>query len=191
MKMRFFMKNHLVACPSIPVILTVLLLSVGEPTIIQDGIPVNNLSEYTVRYLSEDGNDTDNCLSDQGYPPLSNATIEYCRSLIYTLTGDYKNESSNVSDLVIIILPGRYLIGELGIKIIDYRNIFLTKMPGAIGEVVFRCFRFLEESFNNLFVVFGVNISLNNIVFTECGSYGSPVRFQHTLNITVSNCTFR
>ncbi len=187
------MKSQLVAWLSTLVILATLLLSVGESTVIQDGIPVNNLSDYTVRYLSEDGNDTKSCLSDQGYSrsPLNNATVEYCGSLIYTLTGDYKNESSNITNLVVIIQPGQYTIGDQGIKIIRYKNIFLTKMPDTVGEVVFKCFQFLEDDFNNLYIVRGVNISLNGIVFTECGSFDSPVRLQHTLNVTISNCTFR
>ena len=168
-----------------------LLFSLGEPTVIQDGIPMNNLSEYTVRYLSGDGNDTESCLSDQGYTPLNNTIVEYCGSLIYALTGDYKNESSNVANLVVVILPGQYTIGDHGIKIDRYENIFLTKMPGTVGEVVFRCFQFLSEDFNNLYVVRGINISLNSIVFTECGSYDSPVRLQHSLNVSISNCTFR
>lgn len=172
-------------------ILGVILFSVGESTVTQDGIPVDNLSEYTVRYLSEDGNDTESCLSDQGYTPLNNTIVEYCGSLIYALTSDYNNESSNVTNLVLVILPGQYTIGEQGIKIDRYENIFLTKMPGTVGEVVFRCFQFLPEDFNNLYVVRGVNISLNSIVFTECGSFDSPVRFQHSLNVTISNCTFR
>ena len=176
---------------SILVILATLLLSVGESTVIQDGIPVNDLSEYTVRYLSEDGNDTKSCLSDQGYSTLNSSTVEYCGSLIYTLTGDYKNSSSNVINLVVVIRPGQYTIGDHGIKIDRYENIFLTKMPGTVGEVVFKCFQYLEEGFNNLYVVRGVNISLNGIVFTECGSFDSPVRLQHTLNVTISNCTFR
>lgn len=185
------MKNQFVAWLSTLTILATPLFSIGESTVIQDGIPVNNLSEYTVRYLSEDGNDTESCLSDQGYSLLNNVTVDYCGSLIYALTGDYKNESSNVTNLVVVILPGQYTIGDQGIKILQYENVFLTKMPGTVGEVVFKCFQFLEESFNNLFVVRGVNISLNSIVFTECGSYNSPVRLQHTLNVTISNCTFR
>ena len=187
------MKSQLMAWIRTLVILATLLLSVGESIVIQDGIPANNLSDYTVRYLSEDGNDTESCLSDQGYSrsPLNSATIEYCGSLIYALTGDYKNESSNITNLVVIIRPGQYTIGDRGIKIDRYENIFLTKMPGTVGEVVFKCFKYLEEDFNNLYVVRGVNISLNGIVFTECGSYDSPVRLQHTLNFTISNCIFR
>lgn len=187
------MKRQLVAWLSTLVILATLLLSVGESTVIQDGIPTNNLSDYTIRYLSKDGNDTESCLSDQGYytSPLNSATVEYCRSLIYALTGDYRNESSSITNLVVIIRPGQYNIGEQGIKIDRYKNIFLTKMPGTVGEVVFKCFKYLEEDFNNLYVVRSVNISMNGIVFTECGSYDSPVRLQHTLNVTISNCTFR
>ena len=185
------MKSQLVAWLSTLATVAALLSSLGESTVIQDGLPVNNLSEYTVRYLSEDGNDTQSCLSDQGFSPLNNQTVEYCGSLVYALTGDYKKESSNVTHLVVVIFPGQYSMGDEGIKIDRYENIFLTKMPGADGEVVFKCFQFLEEDFNNLYIVRGVNISLNNIVFTECGSHDSPVRLQHTLNVTISNCTFR
>lgn len=171
------------------------LAELGEATVIQDGLPVNDLSQYTIRYLSEtEGSDTDSCLSNQIYPPDSrqdNTTTVYCGSLIYALTGGYMNKSSNISYLVVIILPGNYSIGEGGIEIDFVDNIFLTKMPGASGEVIIKCSRFLEDSFNNLFLQIGRNISMNGIVFSECGSYGSPVRIQHTLNATISNCTFR
>ena len=184
------MKGSFRSCVSLFLLLVAAFV---DATIVEDGLPVSNLSQYTFRYLSEDGNDTESCLSSQTYPPgQDNSTMsEYCGSLIYALSGSYNYSSRDVEYLVVIILPGRYSMGTRGIEIIRYKNIYLTKMPGATGEVIIRCDTFLDDKFNNLYVITGVNISLTNIVFTDCGSSGSPVRLQETLNAVVSNCTFR
>ena len=159
------MKSHRVPYLGAFVVVTALASSVRGVEIIPEGFPVEDLSQYTVRYLSEEGNDTDSCLSNQAYPPLDNTT-KYCGSLIYTLTRGYQYETKDVTDLIILILPGSYLIGDEGIKIVRYHNIFLSKMPDTFGEVVLKCKKFLEDGFNNLHVVFAVNFSLYGIVFT-------------------------
>ena len=173
-----------------------ILLTMTRPsvaTVIHDGLPVDELENYTVRYLSaERGNDTTSCLSSQAYPPgsLENGT-DYCGSFVYALTGGYERVSRDVSNLVVIILPGTYQLGKDGITLVGYSNVFLTKMTDTPGEAVIKCYEPVEDRFNNLYVVAATNFSLNGIVFTECGSYSSPVRLQRTINSTVSNCTFR
>lgn len=157
--------------------------SVGSE-IIPEAFPVRDMSQYTIRYLSESGSDTASCLSNQTYPmnPDSNTT-QYCGSLIYALTGG--------RNLIVFILPGSYSMGERGIAIYNYQNIIMSKMPDTSEEVIVRCDRYLEDKFNNLFVMNATNFALNGIIFTGCGSYSTPIRLEESLNAVVSNCTFR
>ena len=170
---------------------TLLALSApASPTtgseIIPEMFPVRDMSQYTIRYLFESGNDTASCLSNQTYPmnPDSNTT-QYCAcgSLIYALTGG--------RNLIVLILPGSYSMGERGIVIYNYQNTIMSKMPDTSGEVIVTCDRYLEDNFNNLFVVNATNFALNGIVFTGCGSYSTPIRLEVSFNAVISNCTFR
>ena len=164
----------------------------AETDIIPDSFPVTNLAEYRLRYLSEQGNDTNSCLTGQVYPPSrSNATTQDCGSLLYALTGGRDFHSDNESNIIVLLLPGSYTMGDDGIEINNYRNIILRKMPGTSGEVIVKCNAFLDEGFNNLFVTNTTNLVLDGIVFTECGPHRSPVRLQNVFNLTVSDCTFR
>ena len=158
--------------------------------IIPDSFPARDLSSYTVRYLSESGNDTESCLSGQSYP-LTNATTRCCRSFGYSLTGGHYFRSSNKSNVIILIFPGNYTMGKRGVEIFDYYNVILSKMPDTVGEVVIKCNEYFEDDYNNLFVADGVNFALSGLVFTECGSYSTPVRLQNTLNAVISNSIFR
>ena len=170
-----------------------------ETILIPENFTTKDISAYTIRYLSEDGNDTESCLSGPVYAQnhqantsIANDTVKYfCRSLVYALTGGHYFRFRNVSNLIVLILPGIYSMGERGIEIFDYRNIILSKMSDTSGEVVVKCDEFIEVGFNNLFIKYTSNLVLNEIVFTECGPHASPVRLQNTVNATVSKCTFR
>lgn len=180
-------------------ILAALVWRTKGTVFIPDSFATKDLSAYTIRYLSEDGNDTEACLSstmihaEEGYQASANSTVvHYCRTLTYALTGGhYYRSTMNMSNLIVLIHPGAYPMGKRGIEIFHYQNIILSKMPNTLREVVVRCDEFIEEGFNNLFIKYGSNIVLNEIVFTECGPHASPVRLQNTLNATISTCIFR
>lgn len=166
-------------------------LATAGPDIIPEAFPVRDTSQYTIRYLSESGNDTASCLSNQVYPQLDNTT-QHCGSLVYALSGASGFRSYNVSNLIVLILPGSYSMGERGIEIFNYQNIVLSKLPDTYsGEVIIRCDRHLEDDFNNFYVVNAVNFALNGLVFTGCGSYSTPIRLNNVLNAVISNSTFR
>ena len=162
---------------------------------IPDSFTTKDLSAYTIRYLSEDGNDTEACLSSPIYTEdlqaSANSTVHYCRSLVYVLTGGHYFRSRNMSNLIVLILPGSYSMGERGIEIFDFQNIILTKKPNTSGEAIIACDRHLEDNFNNFYVVNAVNFALNDVVFTGCGSYSTTVRLRTSINAVISNCTFR
>lgn len=166
-------------------------LATAGPDIIPEAFPVRDTSQYTIRYLSESGNDTASCLSNQVYPQLDNTT-QHCGSLVYALSGASVFRSYNVSNLIVLILPGSYSMGERGIEIFNYQNIVLSKLPDTYsGEVIIRCDRYLEDDFNNFYIVNAVNFALNGLVFTGCGSYSTPIRLNNSLNAVISNSTFR
>ena len=161
--------------------------------IIPEAFYDRNISQYTIRYLSESGNDTASCLSNRTYPVdlQQENTTQHCGSLIYALSGGTNYRSCNVRNLILFVLPGIYSMGERGIEIFNYRNIVLSKLPDTSGEVIIRCDRYLEDNFNNFYVVNAVNFALEGLVFTSCGSYSTPIRLEDSLNAVISNCTFR
>ena len=163
------------------------------PKIIPEAFYDRNISQYTIRYLSERGSDTSSCLSNQTYPmdPQQENTTQHCKSLIYALSGGTNYRSDNVRNLIVLILPGIYSMGERGIAIFYYQNIVLSKLPDSSGEVIIRCDRYLEDNFNNFYVVHAINFSLDGLVFTGCGSYSTPIRLEDSQNAVISNCTFR
>lgn len=170
--------------------LLALAVQVWSSEIIPETFPIRDQSRYTIRYLSENGNDTESCLSGHIYPPDAN-TVPYCKTLVYALSGGHHFMSSNKSNIIVLILPGTYPMGDRGIEICRYQNIILSRMPATSGEVVVKCSGYLEDDYNNLFVEESVNFALDGIVFTECGSFSTPVRLERSSNAVISNCTFR
>ena len=177
-----------------PLVLFLLVLGFSRASdVIPDKFPLRDLSRYTVRYLSESGNDTQSCLSSQLYllDPLAASTTLHCGSLIYALTGGQHFRSDDKSNVIVLILPGIYTMGDRGIEIYDFQNIILSKVPDPYGEVVIKCTRMLEDNYNNFFVVRALNFALTGIVFTKCGTYSTPVRLQDSSNAIIKDCTFR
>ena len=180
--------------------LTVLLSwTIGvEAELIPNSFMVKDISEYKIRYLSEKGNDTDSCLFGQVYPPSRRPdtavnTIQHCGSLLYALTGNHRGRDSYIiNNTIVLILPGSYLIGSEGVKIINSQNVIIRKVPDIPGEVILRCNEFIEEDdFNNLYMRDVTNLALIGIIFSDCGPRTSPVALQHPINAVVSDCTFR
>ena len=168
----------------------------GGAVFILDSFTTKDLSAYTIRYLSEGGRDTEACLSGPTNAQdhqVNASTVQYCGSLLYSLTGGNNSlfAGNDSISLIVLVLPGTYLMGERGVKIINHLDIILSKMPESSGEVVFKCNEFNEVDYNNLYFYYTRNVVLNGIVFTECGPYISPVNIQEAVNVTVSNCVFR
>ena len=164
------------------------------PAMIPESFTTKDLSAFTIRYLSMDGRDTDACLSSdqnlQVNTTIINNTIQSCGSLSYALTGGNSTPLENLN-LMVLALPGVYLLGNRGVNILHYQDIILSKMPDTSGEVIFKCNEFLEAQYNNLYFFHTTNVTLNEIVFTACGSFISPVNIQQAANVNISKCVFR
>lgn len=178
------------------IILAAMVWWTGGAVFIPDSFTTKDLAAYTIRYLSMDGKDTEVCLSNPANVhdlyQVNASTVQYCRSLLYALTGGNSSLPGNDSiSLIILVLPGTYLLGERGVTILDYGDVILSKMPNTSGEVVFTCNEFNKVEFNNLYFNYTRNVVLNELVFTECGPHISPVNIQEAVNVTVSYCVFR
>ena len=141
---------------------------------------------YVVRYLSSTGVDNSSCLLHQAF--ALNATA--CRSLPYALAGG-NTEEATVVNLSVMVFPGVYGLGEFGIELESSENVTIKKVQGEIEEVVFRCDRFLDDAYNNLYIFRSRNIELSGITFALCGRFSPSVRFQYSEKIWINNCTFR
>ena len=157
---------------------------------IPDSFLYRNVSQYTVRYLSETGQDSSSCLDDQGYPTPANS-IEYCRTLTFALTGSYDFSSENLTRILILALPGSYAFGATGIRVYRSNHIVLSRLPGEEGEVVLSCSSFDEFSYNNMYYYESSYIALNDVVFTGCGRQSTALATLSVRNLVLSNTIFR
>ena len=171
--------------------LLVSLLPLSEARIIPDSFIYRNLSQYTIRYLSESGRDTSSCLADQGYPAAVNSTTESCRTLQFALIGSYNDISEDISRLIVLARRGSYTFGATGIKIFRSNHIILSKLPGEEGEVVLSCIEFDEAFYNNLFFNSSSYIALNDVVLTGCGQQSTALGTIAVSEIVISKTTFR
>jgi hypothetical protein len=120
--------------------------------------PDTDIGQYTVRYVSPNGQDREDCLQNQTYPPppLDGnceqppdriAAASHCRSIGYSLlencTGlyvidtelpfvyDYPNCTPEVtSNLIVLFYPETYgYHDDLSVILINYTNLVIRKVP--------------------------------------------------------------
>ena len=145
--------------------------------------------QYDIRYLSVDGNDSDDCLLSQPYP--YNSSVEPCGTLRYALTGGYNLTSENRSNVILLVLPGKYTYGNVTILLRNFQNIVVRKVPKYEGEVIFCCQEYLEDDYNNLYITFSDYIILQEIVFTGCGSLSPGMGTKKVRHLQIINCVYR
>ena len=160
-------------------------------SIIPENFVYRNLSQYTVRYLSEKGRDTASCLANQGYPAPANSTVEHCRTLLFALTGSNNISSQYIDRVIVLALSGSYSLGDSGIMIFHSNHIILSRLPGEGGEVVLSCSQFDEFYYNNLFYFNSTYIALNDVVFTRCGAQSTAIGTLSVRTLVISNIIFR
>lgn len=153
--------------------------------------PNQNISDYSLRYLSVNGTDAPGCLQSQPYPYSDDA--EPCGTLRYALTGGYRHITDNGSNIILLVLPGRYAHGNVTIWMNNYRNIVVRKIPGfdLDDEVVFYCERFLQDDFNNFYFTRSEHIVLQELVFTKCGPRSPGMATKQVSNLLITNCVYR
>lgn len=176
-----------------------------------ENFPDTDISQYTVRYVSPNGQDTEDCLQNQPYPPPSDGGCQqpvdpaseasHCGSIGYSLlencTGtNYTNCTAKItSNLIILFYPGSYgYYDDLSIVVENYSNLMIKKVPSCISnqeEVVFSCNSYRNDLFNNLYFVSAVNLAMDGIVFSRCGPFSPGAAMYNTTNTTITNCEFR
>ena len=158
--------------------------------IIPDSFIYRNFSQYTVRYLSEAGEDSSSCLVDQGYPAPTDS-IQHCRTLIFALTGSKIPPALYLDRIIVLALPGSYTLGVNGTRLWHSNHIILSRLPGEKGEVVLSCNSFEEFSYNNFYFYNSTYIALNGLVLTRCGQQSTALATLSVRNLVLSNSTFR
>ena len=179
-----------------------------------ESFPDTNISQYTVRYVSTYGQDTEECLQNQPYPPPPSfsgdcqqppdpeSAISHCRTIGYSVlencTGmNYTNCTAGVtSNLIVMFYPGAYfyyddLSVDLSVIVQNYTNLMIRKVPSCLDEVVFSCTRFTNSVYNNLYFIAVINLAIDGIVFSRCGPYSPGAAMNITINATFTNCEFR
>lgn len=180
-------KHHLIFVS----VLVASLLPFGSAAVVPDSFVYRNVSQYTVRYLSESGRDADSCLTNQDYPATLTSKVEYCRTLQFALTGSYNLISENISRVIVLIRSGSYSFGATGIMIYHSNHIILSKLPGEEGEVFLSCNEFAATSYNNLYYYNSSYLSVNGVVLTRCGQYSTALAAVSVWRLMISNTTFR
>ena len=158
--------------------------------IIPASFPYQDINQYTVRYISKDGNDSESCLSNQ--VNSSSSVIQYCRTLQFAVTENVTNaEVTGVANMVLLLLPGEYTLGIKGIELHNAQNIVVRKVPGVGGEVVLSCEAYDERNFNNFFVNASNYVSFEGLVLNRCGPRSPAIRTVNTGGVVVKECVFR
>ena len=149
-------------------------------------------ADYTIRYLSLDGSDTEDCLKNQTYPPPSSGNrYEACGSLRYAVTGSQAFKSFNVSNVMILLWPGEYGYGSMTMYMTNFTNIVVSKVPGSEEEVVLHCDDHLSHNYNNIYFTYSSYILLKELVFTGCGSLSPGMATKWVDHIYIQSCIFR
>lgn len=166
----------------------------GEAKIIPEGFIYRDLSQYTIRYLSERGSDTDSCLENQGYPTTPNSTVEHCKTFQFALTGSYNFSTVNINRVIVLVRPGSYTFGPTGTRVYHSNHVIVSRLPGEEedgGEVVLSCSSLDELNYNNLYYYNSSYIALNNVVLTGCGQQSTALATLTVRKLVVANSTFR
>ena len=127
------------------------------------------------RFLSEDGEDTEDCLTGQ----------KPCMSLVYALG------NQTITTLELLVYPGVYEYGPVELEVMEFESLSIRKIANSSGVVVFRCTFVSDTDFDNLALYSGKNFSIHGITIQECGTRASGLFITNTTSILVSNCTFR
>lgn len=155
-----------------------------QDDLIPPNFPV--IDNYTIRYLSENGSDTMDCLVNQSLHCESDQ-VQPCRSLGHALTGG----KGEIKDLILLVYPGSYNYGAVSVVLSFAYNVVIRRIPESDGDVIFRCKQNLEDSFNNFYIANSTNIALERITFAGCGSYSSGIGIFNVTNIVITDCIFR
>lgn len=174
-----------------------------------ENFPDKNISHYTVRYVSPNGQDSEECLLNQPYPPPSgceppdsSSTATHCESIGYSLLErcaglNYTDCTAQVtSNLIILFYPGSYgYYDKLSVVLQNYTNLMIRRIPSCEttpnDEVIFSCNNYTKDFYNNLYFISAVNLAMDGIVFSRCGPYSPGAGMINTTNATITNCEFR
>ena len=141
-------------------------------------LPAATSEQLPKRFLSEDGEDKLDCLTDTtGKKP--------CRSLPYALG------NQTITGLEVLLYPGVYDYGPAVISVIEFQTLSIAKVANSSGVVVFRCSFLSDTEFGDLSLINGRNFTIRDITVQECGTRSSGIFVRNTTNVLVSNCTFR
>ena len=174
---------HLIVC--------VLLVVSSEANIIPESFIYRDPSQYTIRYLSETGSDSESCLENQDYPATANSTIQYCRTFLFALTGSYDFSTVNINRVIVLVRSGSYTFGPTGTRIYHSNHVIMSRLPGEEGEVVLSCNSLDELNYNNLYYYNSSYIALNDVVLTRCGQQSTALATLSVRKLVVANATFR
>ena len=167
------------------------IVAFSEASIIPESFVYRDLSQYTVRFLSEGGSDGDSCLENQYLPAAENSTIEYCRTFQFALTGSYNSSTEYINRVIVLIQSGSYTFGPKGTKIYHSDHVIVSGMPGEEGEVVLSCNSLDELNYNNLYYYNSSYIALKDVILTRCGEQSTALATCSVRNLVITNVTFR
>ena len=139
-----------------------------------------------LRYLdAEQGEDMSDCC-------LVNSSVP-CKTLYYALQ-NCNNMTDSISNLELRVRPGWYYYSKDASEIIvkGANNFTLRGDPDKQGKIVFRCrIPFDNDSYNNLAIMGGSNVTIKGITVENCGPSPAGIYVESVHRIVITNCTFR
>ncbi len=101
--------------------------------------------------------------------------------------------TDNVTNVIVLVLPGKYSYGNVTIWLNYAENIAVKRVPGAgwEGEAILNCTERLLATYNNFYLVYSNYLLFEGLVFTECGPRSDALAFNDISSVVIDNCTFR
>ena len=136
----------------------------------------------SVRYVSENGNDTGNC-TDSEKP---------CKTLRFASLLD--GSSSNIMSLKIKVDPGEYDLNNNGVYFYESHNIVLE--GAGVENTIIRCGNTTPPNdttciFENFAFYNSSNIWIRNVTFDGCGPYPSAHFIYNCSNVILENNVYQ
>ena len=164
-----------------------------------------NVGDYTVRYASPWGTDSEDCLVSQphniseGCDPVTpnRQPITYCKTVGYSLVGGCvgHNAIDCVPDvqrnLIVVVANGSVFATYGRLQVDNFVNLLLMKAPGCDEELAISCMNFTEDVYNGIYIQYSRNIAVNRLTFAHCGPKSNGIAFRDVYEAVVSNSIFR
>ncbi len=166
-----------------------------------------NISNYTVRYVSPQGADSEECLVSQPYNisggcdprAAGGQVITYCKTVGYGMVGEclgsrYIDCQPDVhQNLIVMVATGDVVATDnrTTLQAYNFVNFMLARVPECEKELTVSCIRFSEDNYTDIYMQDSWNVAVDRLSFAFCGPLSNGIAFRNVYNNVITNSIFR